>query len=135
MSRSHLQASMGFCTAYVYECRWANGRVVRGTAPEVAKAVGRSASWVRDLARNNRPSVEGWTVRQVTRLPRVRYNAVYVAERKNDDPVTGGAEEIGGVLGYSAWYVRKLCREGLMSKAGWKVRKATAEEAEAVREV
>lgn len=135
MSRSHLQASMGFTTAYIYECNQ-DGRIIRGTAPEIAQAVGRSISWVRDLARNDRKSAEGWTVRQVTRLPRVHYNAcVYTAERKDDDPITGGAEEVGALLGYSPWYVRKLANTGLTSKAGWKVRKATAEEAEAMREV
>ena len=135
MSRSHLQASMGFCTPYIYECNQA-GRIIRGTAPEIAQAVGRSISWVRDLARNNRRSAEGWSVRQVTRLPRVRYNAcVYTAERRNDDPVIGGAEEVGALLGYSPWYIRKLAKTGLMSKAGWRVRKATAEEVESVREV
>lgn len=135
MSRSHLQAQNGFCTAFIYDLDFGDGRVVRGTAAELAQHAGRSVSWVRDMARNRRRSLEGWTIVQVTRAPRQHRNAViYCAENPREDPVIGDSEELASLIGYSPWYIRMLCRNGKRSRAGWTVRRATAEEAKQARE-
>lgn len=116
---------------FQYEAR-NNNIVYRGNAGEIAKAVGKSITWVREKARTGRFSPDGWQVIGLTTKPvRRRPATIFVASHPDDDPVIGNACEVASIIDVTEYSVRMLARRGHVSRKGWRIRKATKEEIEA----
>lgn len=132
MATSLLQkTNCGNYKCFEYEAR-NNGRIVRGTAMQIAQQLGRSVSWVREKALSGRFSKDGWQVVGITTRPVKRRPAVvYVAFHPDDDPVIGTAPEIAQIIDISEYSIRQMAKYGYTSRKGWRARKATPEEIEA----
>lgn len=122
----------GFWSPFEYEAR--NGEVVyRGRADFISRFVGHSPGWVRKRARSTRPHDDGWVVRIISGEPSKRILPIIMtAEKEDDDPIVGTAEEISTLLGITDSAVRRLRKEGRTSRNGWTIRTATQEEIEAI---
>lgn len=112
-----------------------DGVYIAGTAEVIGPKIGYSANYVRRLARTGRKTKDGW--RAVVVIPTDntgigRKKDVYVAERDGDDPMTGTGEELSELLEMTPEHISYLCRTERTSRDGWRIRKATKEEREAI---
>lgn len=105
----------------VYEAIRGDKRV-QGGIEDIAAAIGKSPKGVYKMLERNHGTRTGWRVR---RLYRIQW--VYVAERLNDDPVSGSMQEVADILGYTRRYILTLANTGRVSKDGWCVKKHIAE--------
>lgn len=124
----------------IYRVTRPDGTYITGSSYMLAKAIPLSAQYIREIAKFQRVTREGYAVELVRAgnefpaKPRDdMQKPIYVAENPDDDPIIGPAEEISALTGYTRQHILRLAKEGLRTKAGWTVRPATEEEAEASR--
>ena len=116
----------------IYKLMRPDGTVVTATARMLSRAVGYSADYIRELARTGVASADGCRVELLAELSQgelrdagLNRPKVYLAENPDEDPIIGPAEEIAALTGYTERYVLNLASSGRVTKAGWRVRRAT----------
>lgn len=121
-------------TLTLYRMTFADGSFVMGTARILTHASPYSANYIRLLARTGAMASNGCTVAKIIpgaeyREPHRMSTAIYIATNPHEDPIIGPAEEIAALTGYTTRYILNLASSGRISKASWRVRRATEEEA------
>lgn len=104
---------------------------VVGTSADIADVLGVSRQTALDRARMHMRTRDGWMIRQMDPdepVPETLPARIFRAERENDDPIIGDAEEIAALTGYCRAFVYELAETGKASFAGWRVTEITDEE-------
>lgn len=109
----------------IYKLTRPDGTFVTATARMLSRVVGYSPYYIRELARSGKVTPDGCRAELVTALS---CHVIYIATNPLEDPIIGPAEEIAALTGYTERYVINLASYGLVTKAGWSVRRATDEE-------
>jgi hypothetical protein len=124
----------------IYRVTRPDGTYVTGSSYMLAKVIPLSPRYIREIAKFQRVTREGYAVELVRAghefpaKPRDdMLKPVYVAENPDDDPIIGPAEEISALTGYTRQHIIRLSKDGARTKKGWTVRPATPEEEEESR--
>lgn len=95
-----------------------------GTSADIADVLGVSRQTAQDRARMHMRTRDGWMIRRMEPdepVPETLPARIFRAERENDDPIVGPAEEIAALTGYCRAFIYELAETGKASFAGWRV--------------
>lgn len=94
-----------------------DGSVIKGNSDDMVKLIERSKAYIYRHVYNQNLTWNGW------RLSRIGYKRKqFVAEKPDDDPVEGDAEEIAFILGISLNTVYESARMKRKTRGGWSIR-------------
>lgn len=115
----------GTCKPDLLRAENADGRVVFGTAKELAPVIGVNQNQVHHLKMIGRSSRTGWRV-TTEKANQIRWESQeLIAEMEGDDPIIGDVYEVAELTGYTVEYIKRAVLTGKRTRRGWSVRVKT----------